>query len=301
MSERSLEDLNHAQRQRLFHIEFRLWFLGSISRADLLRRFGIAEAAATRDLTLYRELAPKNIEYDSRAKLYRCAGKFRPLFEHESGQILSALSHGLGDQFVGERLPLIRSELPIQLNRPDVTILSAISRAIYQERAAEIVYHSTSSGRSTRTIVPFALVDNGLRWHVRAYDRVREAFLDFVITRIAGARLRSGEIKDHERPNADDQWNRIVEMEIEPHPALEHPDTIAFDYGMKEGVLKVKLRAALTGYVLRVWNIDCGDEPDMQNRSFQLWLKNPQSLYGVENLLLAPRLSDKWCTDRVIA
>jgi predicted DNA-binding transcriptional regulator YafY len=294
MSDRNLRDLNHAQQQRLFHIEFRLWFLGSVSRADLLNRFGIAEAAATRDLTLYRDLASANIEYDSRAKIYRCAEKFSPLFKHDPAQVLSALSHGLGDHFVGQRRPLIRSELPVQLNYPDVKILSVISRAIYQECPVEIVYHSLSSGCSTRTAVPFALVDNGLRWHVRAYDRAREAFLDFVITRIAGAKLRSGEVEDHERPSADDQWNRVVEMELLPHPGLKHPDTVAFEYGMKNGVLKVKLRAALTGYVLRVWNIDCGDEPDMEDKSFQLWLRNPQSLYGVENLFLAPNLSEKW-------
>lgn len=294
MSDRNLEDLNHAQQQRLFYIEFRLWFLGSVSRANLLSRFGIAAAAATRDLTLYRDLAPANIEYDSRAKIYRCAGNLSPLFKHDPAQVLSALSHGLGDHFVGERQPLIRSELPIQLNYPDVEILSVISRAIYQERPVEIVYHSLSSGCSTRTAVPFALVDNGLRWHVRAYDRARESFLDFVITRIAGAKLHSGDIKDHERQSADDQWNRIVEMELVPHPGLKHPDTIAFEYGMNDGVLKVKMRAALAGYVLRVWNIDCGDEPNTQDRSFQLWLRNPQSLYGVENLFLAPGLSDKW-------
>lgn len=294
MSARNLEDLNHAQRQRLFHIEFRLWFLGSVSRADLLSRFGIAAAAATRDLTLYRDLAPTNIEYDGRAKIYRCAEKFSPLFEHDPTQVLSALSHGLGDHFVGQRRPLIPSELPIQLNYPDVKILSDISQAIYQKCPVEIVYHSLSSGCSTRTVVPFALVDNGLRWHVRAYDRAREAFLDFVITRIAEAKLRSEEVEDHERPSSDDQWNRIVEMEVVPHPGLKHPNTITFEYRMKDRVMKVKLRAALTGYFLRVWNIDCGDEPDMEDRSFQLWLRNPQSLYGVENLFLAPHLSEKW-------
>ncbi|MGB0849016.1 MAG: hypothetical protein ACPGSM_19940, partial [Thiolinea sp.] len=41
-----------AQRERLAYIEFRLFFLGSVGRQNLIERFGIAPAAATRDFTL---------------------------------------------------------------------------------------------------------------------------------------------------------------------------------------------------------------------------------------------------------
>ena len=37
-----------------------------------------------------------------------------------------------------------------------------------------------TSGKTQRVIVPFALVDTGLRWHVRAYDRKRNGFRDFL-------------------------------------------------------------------------------------------------------------------------
>jgi predicted DNA-binding transcriptional regulator YafY len=48
-----------------------------------------------------------------------------------------------------------------------------------------IEYHSVSSGRTVREIVPFAPIDNGQRWHVRAFDRKTQEFLNFVINRIS--------------------------------------------------------------------------------------------------------------------
>lgn len=58
-----------SQRDRLKHIELRLRFLGEVRRADLMARFGIQSAAASRDLALYKELAPFNAEFDQRSKL----------------------------------------------------------------------------------------------------------------------------------------------------------------------------------------------------------------------------------------
>lgn len=50
------EDLSLVQRDRLAYIDFRLYFFGEIGRPDLIERFGVAPAGATRDLALYRKL-----------------------------------------------------------------------------------------------------------------------------------------------------------------------------------------------------------------------------------------------------
>lgn len=52
-----LEDLSLVQRDRLAYIDFRLYFFGEIGRPDLIERFGVAPAGATRDLALYRNCA----------------------------------------------------------------------------------------------------------------------------------------------------------------------------------------------------------------------------------------------------
>lgn len=284
-------DINQAQRERLSHIDFKACFLGTIGRSDLVTRFGIKEAAATRDITLYKDLAPENLEYDTKAKIYIRASSFEPLFDYSPSQALAALAHGFGDDFVGKHKALIACETPAQLNNPDLETLSVLTRAIHQHKAVSLVYRSLSSGRSTREVVPFVLVDNGLRWHIRGYDRKRSRFSDFVITRISDPEIVEGTVKEHESREQDIQWNRIVELEIVPHPKLKHPKTIETDYAMESGVLKVNVRAAVAGYVLRRWNVDCSESHTLDGPENHLWLKNRQALYGVENLVIAPGYS----------
>ncbi|WP_394168918.1 helix-turn-helix transcriptional regulator [Saccharospirillum alexandrii] len=289
MASTQLENISQAQKERLFHIDFKLRFLGAVSRADLSNRFGVKAAAATRDLSLYKELAPNNLEYDTKAKIYNPTQGFTPLFSCSQNQVLAALSQGLGDDYVGTHRPLITAESPTQLNPPQIDVLAAVSQAIHRKKVLHVQYRSLSSGPTSREIAPFALVDNGLRWHVRAFDRKRERFTDFVINRITKPRLVKDKLLgNYESKEADIQWNRIVEMHLVPHPQLKHPETIQHEYGMHKGILKVQVRAAVAGYVLRRWNIDCSENHELNGSEYHLWLKNHQTLYGVENLVIAP-------------
>lgn len=294
---KALEDISQAQQERLFHIDFKLRFLGAVNRNDLVSRFGIKAAAATRDISLYKELAPKNLVYDTKAKTYIEADQFKPLFDYQGSQALSALCYGLGDDHVSGSMSLVTAESPTQLNFPNLDVLAEITKAIHQKKALKIDYRSLSSGLSQREIVPFALVDNGLRWHVRAFDRKRERFTDFVINRIAKPKLLNTEITKPETKEGDIQWNRIVEMHIVPHPNLKHPETIETEYGMVNGMLKIQVRAAVAGYVLRHWNIDCSERHTLTGPESHLWLQNRQTLYGVENLVIAPGYQDETIMD----
>ncbi len=283
-----LSEISQAQKERLSHIDFMAYFLGEIGRSNLVSRFGIREAAATRDITLYRELAPKNLEYDTKVRAYVMSGAFKPLFDYSPTQVLAALSQGFSEDFVGSHKAMIPCETPTELNRPLLPVLAVLTRAIHHKKVVLIQYCSIRSGSSNREIVPFALVDNGLRWHVRAYDRKRQLFTDFVITRIADPVITDSEPLENETREADIQWNRIVEMELVAHPKLRHPETIQMDYAMHDGVLKVNVRAAAAGYVLRRWNVDCTEDNSLNGAEYHLWLRNRQALYGVQNLVLAP-------------
>ena len=289
--EDQLAAVNQSQRERLFHIDFKLYFLGSVNRTDLASRFGIKEAACSRDLSLYKELAPKNIEYDTKAKTYIQREGFNPLFEYTGSQTLAALLHGFGDDFVGTQKPIVTCEAPTQLNYPNIQTLACITRAIHNNQVLKVQYRSLSSGLSEREIVPFALVDNGLRWHVRGYDRARNRFADFVVNRIEAPKPLDEEIPEEQTKAADNQWNRIVDLHIVPHPRLKHPDTIAFEYGMENSMLKVQVRAAVAGYVLRCWNVDCSEKHTLNSPEIHLWLSNRPTLYGVDNLAIAPGYS----------
>ncbi|CAJ0877581.1 hypothetical protein R1479_02368 [Ralstonia mannitolilytica] len=203
------------------YIDFRLYFFGEIGRPDLIERFGVAPAGATRDLALYREIAPQNITFDGSHKIYRIGQAFSPLFDHAPQRVLSALAMGFGDGVNGPNQslqPLLPCESPTALSHPKMDVLAPVCRAIHAKRPVAIRYHSMSSGESERVIVPFALVDTGLRWHVRAFDRKSGEFRDFVVTRIEAPTLLDEEPQASERPDNDIQWTRIVELELIPQP-----------------------------------------------------------------------------------
>jgi len=284
-------ELSQSQRERLAFIEFRAYLLGEIRRADIINRFGIATAAATRDLTLYRLLAPDNLVLDARSKIYIARRDFRPVFEHPPERVLAALSLGFGEGLGGPAKALVPCEIPRPLIRPNVTTLAPITQAIYRKKAARITYHSFSSGKRERDIVPFALVNNGLRWHVRSFDRKTGEFRDFVLTRIEASEvIEDSCVEEHEASFNDVQWSRIVELELVPHPKEKDPQIVAMDYGMKEPefILKTQVRAALVGYLLRQWSVDCSSDHHLDGKEVRLWLRNSPVLYGIGNASLAP-------------
>lgn len=57
---------------------------------------------------------------------------------------------------------------------------------------------------------------------------------------------------------------------------------------MSDDVLRMRVRAANAGYVLRRWNVDCSVGHTLSAHEHLLALRNPISLYGVTSALLAP-------------
>jgi hypothetical protein len=289
MLNEKLATLTQPQRDRLAFVELCVRFVGAIRRQDLVSRFGIQSAASSRDLAVYKDLAPGNISYDSRGKTYVLGPNFRAVFDFSPERVLSWLTQGFGD---GEPMQLktwVACESPSRLTHPDMDVLASVTRAIHLECPLAIEYHSISNGQAERQIVPFSVIDNGLRWHVRAFDRKSQEFRDFVITRIRNPRVLKGEKPaPHEVRDQDIQWTRIVELDLVPHPDQPRPEITEMDYNMQDGVLRIKLRAATAGYILRKWSVDCSPEHGLSGHEFRLWLRDPLALYGVKNAVLAP-------------
>ena len=222
-----IAQLPQATRDRIAHIDFTLLFKGEAVRADLVDRFSIAAAQATKDFTMYRELAPGNIEYDQKLKLHKRGEAFEPLFDYDVVRTLATISQGYGDGFTGKVKPPLACEAPYHLNKPSLSIVAKVTEAIHKDKALSITYVSLSSGETMREIVPHTLVDNGLRWHVRGFDRKHGEFRDFVLTRIKAATvLEDFTLSEAELETQDRQWNRFVELELVPHPRIEHSEAI---------------------------------------------------------------------------
>ena len=281
-------DVSQTQRERLAFLELRAFFTGELRRGDIESRFGVKPAAASRDLSSYRELAPDNLDYDAPSRCYRPSASFQPIFEFSTERVLTWLLQGFGDGLDLKLRQVAPCEGPGQLVKPDLEVLGVITRALVAKKAVRVSYLSLSSGPKRRELVPVALADNGLRWHVRAFDRDRGRFGDFVLTRIAKAHAVDGQTQEDEKLGADEQWARMVDMELVPHPGIEWPKAVESDYGMQDGVLRIKSRAALAGYVLRRWGVDSSPDHRLDPAAHHLWLRNTQTLYGVESAALAP-------------
>jgi hypothetical protein len=293
MQNNKLEQVNFAQKRRLAFIDFLLLFKGTFTRGDLTNKFEMGMANATRDIALYRELAADNCEFDKPGKLYRQSKLFSPLFEHDPRKTLVKLANNISDGFdaIGDiQFPV---EAPSQLNVPDVFIVARLVQAILNKKSVSVIYTSLSIGSASRELVPHSIVDNGLRWHVRAFDRKSSSFRDFVLTRISMVKLFDDSDdkapKQHEDKLEDHQWQRMMPLQLISHPNnVQFPTAIEMDYGMSDGVLNLDVRAALAGYLLRRWNVDCTEDASLKGGEYQLWLRNQQTLYGAENLAIAP-------------
>jgi hypothetical protein len=283
-----LETINQAQRERLSYIDFRLDFYGEMNRGDLISRFGIKDAAATRDITLYRKIAKQNVEYDNQARIYLRRETYQPLFPRNPKQILSALSSGFGDSFIGNDNTVIPCESPVELGLPNMELLAQITRAIHQNEIIAINYLSFNSGESYREIAPHSLVNNGLRWHVRAFDRKNNRFADFVINRITSVDGSISMMHPSENADEDLDWNTTVDLEIVPHPNLKHSDSIKQEYNIKGDSLVVSVRAAMAAYTLRRWNVDCSSNHVLEGSEYHLWLKNTDIVQLKASLTIAP-------------
>ena len=286
--ENKLADLTHAQRDRLAFIDFSLQFFGHIARTDLIQRFKTGLAASTRDFSTYKELASHNLILRHQTKSYHRTDAFQPVFKHDPEVILTSLSRGFGNGISTGVQPSEQCFDAVRLIHPNVAIIASIMRAIHNKQAIKCGYVSVSSGETERALVPHSIVNNGHRWHVRAYDRKRNSFRDFVCTRFTFVDLIQGAVHVHEASPYDQQWQQIVEIVLIPHPKVQQSKAIEMDYNMSDGKLSMQLRAAVASYVLRQWQVDCSAQHTDKNQGCQLALANLEVLNLIENVSLAP-------------
>lgn len=286
-----LDELSGYQKELLAHIEFKGRFFGLVSRLDLTSRFEISDASATRTFRLYNELAPDNIIYRPNIKRYEWQEHAKPIIPISPAKCLGTLIDGFGDSYAhieGETIAARNT-----LTETDLDILSIITRAIKRKYVLRIYYLSkTNPDGSFREIVPHSIADSGLRWHVRAFDRKQQSFIDFVINRIRTAEpLKTATILESETIKEDDAWNDFVELQIQAHPRLkEIKKVIEFEYRMDSGVLTRKVRKALAGYLLDSWNVDVSEDASLKGNHIMLHLKNSQDL-DFKVKILAPQTS----------
>jgi hypothetical protein len=87
----------------------------------------------------------------------------------------------------------------------------------------------------------------------------------------------------------DQEWQRLVTLELVPHPRAAYARAIELDYSLQPGQsLQVTARAASAGYLLRRWGVDCSLDARLNPDEYQLALCDPQSVAQQANLAIAP-------------
>lgn len=256
-----------AAQERLRFIERSLWWRGQVKRKDLREIFGISLAQASSDLQRYLEINPTAARYDLKAKCYR--GEPGMACVYCTPHLEDALSLFLpdhGDGLVGR--PVVMNTVG---NRPE-TRVTGVSLPIRRatppvERAAFyaawsklrlcIDYGSLSVRRETdsrpvrvRRIVPHAFAHDGYRWHIRAWCEENLDFRDFVLSRIRKVEWPL-EGAPADLPT-DHEWETFEELILAPNPELaeKQRESIAWDFGMTDGHLRLKVRRAMKNYTL---------------------------------------------------
>jgi hypothetical protein len=277
-----LEGIPVSQLERLRYIEFCLKFLGVFSRSDLIEKFGIGTAAASRDISLYKEKAPQNFSHSSNSKNFALSESWESLFKFGASEVLNLLT---GRTVQSNNRSYIPNDILDVIDDPKIEIIGPLSRAIFNKKAIKVDYFSNSSGFSTKLLIPHAYIHNGSRWHVRAYDRIKSRFADFLISRFRKLENIEEEVLSNESQANDNQWNRIVDLEIIPHPNYAEPEAVMYEFNMEDGILRHSIRASSVGYFLQKLKVDCSKTPP-ENSFSRLRLKNRLALYGVENMHL---------------
>ncbi len=275
-------DVKWATRQRLQYIEILAWYGGVVTRGDVAKAFGISDAAATKDLKLYNDLAPGNLGYQQNVFGFMPNDAFSPAFADLSpAAVLPVIAANLavanGPYGTESIYGLATASLPLPGRLPSPQILAQITRAIRGQRKLRADYRSLSDrdAPAERILEPHTLVDAGLRWHVRAYSEATCDFRDFVLSRIVEAECL--DTRAESSVQYDDDWVETVNLRLAPHAGLDQAKraSLLLDYGAAgEGVIQVNVRRALLGYVLQRLNIDTTPDHGMNPDACQLMLLN---------------------------
>jgi len=276
-----LNDIKWSTRQRLQHIELMAYYTGIITRSDLARAFAISDAAATKDLKLYNELAPDNLTYRHSVFGFVPGDSFQPQFsELTPAKVLPIIAANLATSSspCGNQplygIPV--ESLPLPARLPEHGVLAQILRAIKQGRKLQASYHSLSDRESSqeRLLEPHALANTGLRWHLRAYNEETYDFRDFVLSRFTDARMLPETAESSAR--YDDDWSEIVNLQLSPHPQLNEQKRahLLIDYQHKNGLIEVPVRRALIGYLLQRLAVDTTMDHRMNPDAHQLIVLN---------------------------
>ncbi len=276
-----LTDIKWATRQRLQYIELMAYYAGVVTRSDVAKAFGISDAAATKDLKLYGDIAPENLLYKHNVFGFVPNDDFREVFADLSPAVVlplleSNLTVSEGPYQQDSIFGINSEALPLPARFPARAVLAEITRAIRNQTRLKVRYQSLSERESDdeRIIEPHSLVNTGFRWHVRAYNEETFDFRDFVLSRfVAAEQLTEAAESDI---SYDDDWVETVSLQLSPHPKLDEKRRaiLLIDYGSEDGIIEIQIRRSMIAYLLQRLSVDTSSDHSQNPNKYQLVIIN---------------------------
>lgn len=246
-----LDDLKHAQRQRLLFLDRCFTWRGVAKRRDLTDRFGISTAQAANDFKAYLGLIGGNApEYDPHLKAYVASPDHEPIAPSSMLDIFGVL-----DTASQETLAAV---LPRANRWLDPRVATALYDAIANQRKLKITYTSMSSGETApQWIAPTRFTFDGESIHFRAFSYKRGEYRNFHPARIEPSdRFETDQIQGV--LEFDKEWNTRSVIWLRPSANLTEAQAavVRREFGFSDEFLKVEVRQALEFYLDRRWGLN---------------------------------------------
>jgi WYL domain len=212
------------------------WF-GTVSMADIEIAFGLSRAQAHRVLRTAGDDPMDGV----------ATGDATVFLDHLRSQTASnRLQNGVGIDF---GVPVEEGDL---LTGPPVReeVLKVILAALRYRRNAVSIAYSGREKVSDRIISPGRLVYILKRHHIRAWDHGRNAYRDFVLSRMTEAR-RAAErfFAPHDR---DWEERAVLQFSVNPALPIDLRAALAIEWDLREdGIHEIECQKALARYVVR--------------------------------------------------
>lgn len=228
---------------------------GRVTTNTLQDTLGCKRTTASSIIQGYLEACPNNLTYCTSSRGYIPTDVFEVQFSTGTLEEYIQLTSSGVSEFPAYSMQMLQRS-------PDPAIVRPILKAITENQRIDISYASfTSPEDGDRIISPHTLVNDGSRWHVRAWCEKNEDFRDFVLSRIQAIYGTEGDATAN--ASDDEAWQHNLTVTIEPDTRLTEAQQklVALDYGMEQTNTvrcqrSYEVRRALLIYTLQNLRLD---------------------------------------------
>ena len=247
----NLDDLKHAQRERVIFLDRCLTWRGVANRRDLIERFGISPAQAALDFRVYLDLTRKTPPiYDAARKTYIAARGHQPLAPSSATEAFEVL--------VSDEQNSPSSSLPRPERKADPEIIARLHQTIRSQKAIHICYTSISTGADEgQWIAPTRFTSDGESVHVRAFSFKHGEFRNYLPIRIEPDSSLKERLLTEPLPE-DVDWNTLAIIWLRPKSGLsdQQATVVRREFGFEDDLLRIETRKALEFFFNRRWGLD---------------------------------------------